>query len=147
MAESKPQRFSAAERDAMKARAAELRADAKTSKAAAKREEARQGVLDAIAAMSGTDKQLAEHFHAIVTGVAPDLEPKTWYGMPAYGRDGKAVCFFKPAAKFGARYATFGFNDTAMLDDGALWPTEYALTEFTDEVDASVRAIIAKAAG
>jgi len=139
--------FSAAERDAMKARAAELRADAKEQKAAAKRADALQGVLDAIAAMEDGDRALAEHFHAVVTEVAPQLEPKTWYGMPAYGRDGKAVCFFKPAAKFGARYATFGFNDGARLDDGALWPTEYAILEFTDEVDAAVRGIIARAAG
>ncbi len=138
--------FSAAERAAMKQRAAELRADAKAAKGAAKREADRQGVLDAIAALSGRDRVLAERFHEIVTQVAPELEPKTWYGFPAYGRDGKAVCFFKPSAKFGTRYATIGFNDSAQLDDGALWPTEYAIIEFTAEVDERMREIVGRAA-
>lgn len=139
--------FSADERAAMKQRAAELRADAKAAKGAAKKEADRQGVLDAIAGLSGTDRVLAERLHEIVTEVAPQLEPKTWYGFPAYGRDGKAVCFFKSAAKFKTRYATIGFNDGAQLDDGALWPVEYAILEFTPDVEKHVREIVARAAG
>ncbi len=137
--------FTAGERAAMKEYAAELRAQAKTAKSAAKRELNLQAQLDAIAAMGDADRALAERLHAIVTEVAPDLEAKTWYGMPAYGRDGKAVCFFQAAEKFGARYATLGFNDGALLDDGAMWPTAFALVEFTDAVDAQVRALVARA--
>lgn len=139
--------LSGQEQAAVKARAAELRAEKKNASAAAKREQALQGVLDAIAALDGRDRELAERFHAIVTEVAPQLEPKTWYGMPAYARDGKALCFFKASSKFGARYATFGFNDVAALDDGELWPTDYALIAFTPAVEKTVRALIAKAIG
>lgn len=139
--------FTAEERAAMKARAAELRAEAKAAKGAEKKEADRQGVLDAIADLSGNDKVLAEKFHEIVTEVAPTLDPKTWYGFPAYGRDGKAVCFFKSSAKFKTRYATIGFNDGGRLDDGALWPVEYAIVEFTPDVEKRMREIIARAAG
>ncbi|QAY59604.1 DUF1801 domain-containing protein [Microbacterium protaetiae] len=139
--------FTAEERAAMKARAAELRAEAKASKGAAKKEADRQGVLEAIEALSGTDKVLAQRFHEMVTETAPQLDPKTWYGFPAYGRDGKAVCFFKASAKFNSRYATIGFNDGAQLDDGALWPTEFAIVEFTPDVEKRMREIIARAAG
>lgn len=137
--------LSAAEQAAVKARAAELRAEKKNAGAAAKREQARQGVLDAIEVMSGHDRDLARRFHAIITEVAPQLEPKTWYGMPAYSLDGKTLCFFKASAKFGVRYATFGFSDVANLDNGDLWPTDFALVEFTPEVEQAVRVLIAKA--
>jgi uncharacterized protein YdhG (YjbR/CyaY superfamily) len=147
MTDGKSGGLSAAEQAAVKARAAELRGEKKNASVAAKREQALQGVLDAIAALSGTDRELAEKFHQIVTEVAPDLEPKTWYGMPAYAKDGKALCFFKASAKFGARYATFGFNDVAALDDGRLWPTDYAILEFTPAVEKAVRALVAKAVG
>lgn len=139
--------FTPEERAAMKAAAAERRAQAKAAKGAARREENLRGVLDAIAAMDEPDRSLAERFHAIVTEVAPELEAKTWYGMPAYARDGKALCFFQAAAKFGARYATFGFNDNARLDDGAAWPTSYAFVEFTPEVEARVRELVTRAVG
>jgi len=131
----------------MKSRAAELRADAKAAKGAAKKEADRQGVLEAIAALGGTDKVLAERFHELVTEAAPGLEPKTWYGFPAFGRDGKAVVFFKPSSKFKTRYATIGFNDGAQLDDGTLWPVEYAITEFTPDVEQKLREVVARAAG
>ncbi len=147
MADAKSGGLSAAEQAAVQARAGELRAEKKNASAAAKREQALQGVLDAIAALSGSDRELAEKFHQIVIEVAPDLEPKTWYGMPAYSKGGKALCFFKASAKFGARYATFGFNDVAALDDGRLWPTDYAILEFTPAVEKAVRALITKAVG
>ncbi len=137
--------FTAAERAAMKEYAAELRAQAKTAKSAAQRELNLQAQLDAIAAMGDADRALAEHLHAIVTEVAPELEAKTWYGMPAYGRDGKAMVFFQAAEKFKARYATLGFQHDAHLDDGAMWPTAFALIEFTDAVDARVRELVARA--
>jgi uncharacterized protein YdhG (YjbR/CyaY superfamily) len=122
--------FSAAERAAMKARAEELRS---TGRGGKKKAEEAQACLDAIAAMPDDDRLLAERIHAVVAEVAGDLTPKTWYGMPAYANeDGKVVCFFKAAAKFGARYATLGFNDAAHLDDGDVWPTEYAVTKLPD---------------
>ncbi len=122
--------FSDAEREAMKARAEELRS---TGRGGNKKADEAQACLDAIAAMPDDDRLLAERIHAIVASVAGDLVPKTWYGMPAYANeDGKVVCFFKAAAKFGARYATLGFNDAARLDDGDVWPTEYAVTKLPD---------------
>lgn len=121
--------FTAAERAAMKERAEELRSSGRGGK---KKAEEAQACLDKIAEMDSSDRSLAERIHAIVAEVAPDLDSKTWYGMPAYARDGKVVCFFKPAEKFGTRYATFGFSDLATLDDGNVWPTEYALTRLTD---------------
>jgi uncharacterized protein YdhG (YjbR/CyaY superfamily) len=122
--------FSAAERAAMKARAEELKSSGRGGK---KKAEEAQACLDAIAAMPDDDRLLAERIHAVVASVAGDLTPKTWYGMPAYANeDGKVVCFFKAAAKFGARYATLGFNDAARLDDGDVWPTEYAVTKLPD---------------
>lgn len=139
--------LSEAERAAVKERAAELRAEKSRGTSAAKREKGLKAVLDAIEAMGEPDRGLAETFHTIVTEAAPDLEPKTWYGMPAYAKDGKVLTFFQAAGKFDARYATFGFNDVAQLDDGALWPTAYAVTEFTDAVKAAVRDLIAKAVG
>src|SRR6478609_10567563 len=131
--------FSQAERDAMKERAAELRAEGKKG---AKRADDLQNQLDKIAEMPDEDRVLAERIHAIVTSVAPELDPKTWYGMPAYGRNGKAILFFKPAAKFGARYSNLGFNDGAQLDDGNMWPTEYAITTLTDADVARVEELV-----
>jgi uncharacterized protein YdhG (YjbR/CyaY superfamily) len=144
---SDSQRFTAEERAAMKAVAAERRAQAKAAKSTTRRQQNLQCVLEAIAAMGDADRALAQRFHAIVTEVAPDLEPKTWYGMPAYAKDGKALCFFQAAGKFNARYATFGFNDNALLDDGPAWPTSFALVEFTDEVAGRVRELVARATG
>ncbi len=136
--------FTEAERAAMKERAAELKA---AGKKGVKKADELQAQLDKIAEMPDEDRVLAERIHAIVSAVAPDLDAKTWYGMPAYGRDGKAILFFKPASKFGARYATLGFNDGARLDDGELWPTEYAVTTMTDAVAATIEKLVEKAAG
>ncbi len=92
--------------------------------------------------MHGSDRAMAERLHAIIKANAPDLSPKTWYGMPAYARDGKVVCFFQSAEKFKARYATFGFNDAANLDDGAMWPTSFALKELTATAEATIAALV-----
>ncbi|MGH3631963.1 MAG: iron chaperone [Sciscionella sp.] len=138
--------FSAEERAAMKQAAAERRAQAKIAKSVQHREINLQGVLDAITAMDARDRDLAERFHAIVTEVAPELEAKTWYGMPAYAKDGAPLCFFQAAGKFKVRYATIGFQHNAKLDDGKMWPTSFALLAFTDEVETQVRDLIARAA-
>ncbi len=138
--------FSATERAAMKERAAEVKASSRRGKGA-KAADAEAAVLAKIAEMEGPDRVLAERVHAIVKASAPSLAPKTWYGMPAYARDGKVVCFFQAAQKFGAWYATLGFNDPALLDDGDMWPTAFALTEPTTEVEARIAALVAKAAG
>ncbi len=121
--------FTAEERAAMKERAEELRSSGRGGN---KKADEAQALLDKIAEMSDPDRTLAERIHSIITSVAPELEHKTWYGMPAYARDGKVLCFFQPAEKFGARYATLGFNDAANLDDGTVWPTAYAVTDLTD---------------
>ncbi|MGA7270526.1 MAG: hypothetical protein WB239_05575 [Acidimicrobiia bacterium] len=132
--------FSAEERAAMKQRAAELRAEGKKG---AKMADALQAVLDSIAAMAPEDRILAERVHATVTSTAPELSPKTWYGMPAYANeDGKVVVFFKDAGKFKSRYATLGFEEAANLDDGPMWPTSYALTEWTPTVEKRVSAMV-----
>ena len=102
-------------------------------------------MLAKIAEMPGPDRAMAERLHAIVTASAPVLSPKTWYGMPAYAKDGKVVCFFQSADKFKARYATFGFNDDANLDDGAMWPTSFALKELTAAEEARIAALVKKA--
>ena len=133
--------FSDAERAAMKERAAELKAAKGGNKKAAEA----QACLDKIAEMVDADRVRAERIHAIVAEVAPDLTPKTWYGMPAYARDGKVVCFYKPAEKFGMRYATLGFNDIAQLDDGTMWPTEFALTDLTTADVERITALISRA--
>ena len=135
--------FTAEERAAMKARAQEQKAEARASK---NRADGERALLEAIAAMKGRDRAMAKRVHAIVTASAPELWPKTWYGMPAYARDDKVVCFFQPAAKFGARYSTFGFNDSANLDDGALWPVAYALKELTATEEKKIAALVKKAA-
>jgi uncharacterized protein YdhG (YjbR/CyaY superfamily) len=130
--------FTAEERAAMRERARELKANA--SKA-----EDEQACLEKIAEMPKPDRELAERFHRVVTEAAPVLSPKTWYGMPAYAKDGKIVCFFQSAAKFSARYATFGFSDEAKLDKGAMWPTSFALTELTAADEAKIASLVKKA--
>jgi uncharacterized protein YdhG (YjbR/CyaY superfamily) len=135
--------FTADERAAMKARAQELKAEARASK---NRAEGERDLLAAIAAMKGPDRVIAKRLHEIVEATAPDLWPKTWYGMPAYAKDGKVVCFFKSAGKFDSRYATFGFEEAANLDDGAMWPTSYALKELTAADEKKIRALVKKAA-
>ncbi|MGY1731372.1 iron chaperone [Geodermatophilus sp. SYSU D01045] len=132
--------FTAEERAAMKERAAELRAEGRKG---AKRADGLQAVLDRIAAMAPGDRALAERVHVVVTTTAPQLAPKTWYGMPAYAdADGKVVVFFQDAGKFGSRYATLGFNDPATLDDGDLWPVSFALTGWSPAVEERVTALV-----
>jgi len=132
--------FSAAERAAMKERAAELRAEGRNG---AKKADGLQAVLDAIAKMSPDDRALAERVHVTVTATAPDLSPKTWYGMPAYANaDGKVVVAFKNAGKFGMRYSTLEFQDPAHLDDGAMWPVSFALVTWTPEVEEKLTALM-----
>jgi uncharacterized protein YdhG (YjbR/CyaY superfamily) len=136
--------FADEERAAMKARAQELKAEARADKNKAEGESA---VLASIAAMLEPDRSMAERLHAIIKDSAPALLPKTWYGMPAYvNKDGKVVCFFQTAQKFNTRYATFGFNDTANLDDGAMWPVAFALKELTAAEEARISALVKKAA-
>ena len=136
--------FSTEERAAMKQRAAELRAEGKKG---AKKADALQAALDSIAAMAPSDRALAERVHATVTSTAPGLSPKTWYGMPAYANeDGRVVVFFKDAGKFKSRYATLGFEEAAILDDGPMWPTSYALTAWTPAVEKKVVALVRTAA-
>jgi uncharacterized protein YdhG (YjbR/CyaY superfamily) len=134
--------FTAEERAAMRERAKEVKAEARASTDKAAGEKA---LLAKIAEMPGTDRALAERLHAIVKASAPVLWPKTWYGMPAYAKDGKVVCFFQSAEKFHSRYATFGFSDQANLDDGAMWPTAFALTELTAAEEARIGALVKKA--
>ena len=136
--------WTAEERAAMKEHAREMKAAARRGAAEA---EGEADVLAKIAEMPESDRVMAERIHAIVKASAPSLAPKTWYGMPAYARDGKAVCFFQAAAKFKARYATFGFNDNANLDDGNMWPTSWALTKLTPADEARITALVKKAAG
>ena len=133
------------ERAAMKEHAQELKT-AKRRRGAGKAD-GEADVLAKIAEMPDSDRVMAERIHAVIKASAPDLSPKTWYGMPAYARDGKVVCFFQAADKFKARYATFGFNDTANLDDGAMWPTSWALTKLTDADAAKIGALVKKAVG
>ena len=120
--------FSDQERAAMKARAKEQAAEKRSTK---KREEGENAVQEAIAAMNGSDKAMAQRIHELVMQTAPDLWPKTWYGMPAYAKDNAVICFFQAAGKFDARYATFGFNDAARIDNGNMWPTAFALVRLT----------------
>jgi uncharacterized protein YdhG (YjbR/CyaY superfamily) len=130
--------FTAEERAAMRERAKELKANANKA-------EAEAAVLAKIAEMPDADRSIAERLHAVIKDSAPVLAPKTWYGMPAYAKDDKIVCFFQAADKFKARYATFGFNDSANLDEGAMWPTAFALRELTADVEAKIRALVKKA--
>jgi uncharacterized protein YdhG (YjbR/CyaY superfamily) len=135
---SKKETFTAEERAAMRERA-------KEAKAAKNRADGESDLLAKVAEMPKADRVMAERIHAIVTASAPDLAPKTWYGMPAYAKDDKVVCFFKAASKFKERYATFGFNDTAKLDDGAMWPVVFALRELTAADEKKIGALVKKA--
>jgi uncharacterized protein YdhG (YjbR/CyaY superfamily) len=141
-ADSTKKRFSAEERSAMQERAKELKAE---SKARASREDGERDLLAKIAEMPKSDREMAERLHAVITAAAPDLAPKTWYGMPAYARDGKLVCFFKAADKFKTRYATFGFEEDAHIDDGNMWPTSWALTKVTPADEIKIAALVKKA--
>ena len=134
--------FTVEERAAMKERAKELKAEERANRS---RAEGETDLLAKIAEMPEPDRSLAQRVHELVTANAPDLMPRTWYGMPAYTRDGKVVCFFQSAAKFNARYATLGFNDTANLDDGSMWPTSFALKEMTAAVEDKISALVKKA--
>jgi uncharacterized protein YdhG (YjbR/CyaY superfamily) len=130
--------FSAEEKAAMKARAKELKAN----------EDGETAVREAIAKMTPTDRALAKKVHELVRAAAPGLVPKTWYGMPAYAnKDGKVVCFFRDAGKFKERYAMFGFNDSAKLDQGSMWPIAFALTKLTAADETKIRALVKKAVG
>ena len=115
-------------------------------KAALKDEEGEKAVRSAIGKMAEADREIAERIHAVVRKVAPELVPRTWYGMPAYSKDDKVVCFFRDAGKFKDRYSTFGFNDKANLDDGSMWPTSYAVTKLTKADEAKIRTMVKKAA-
>jgi uncharacterized protein YdhG (YjbR/CyaY superfamily) len=137
--------FSAEERAAMQERAREQKAEARPGPRAGK-SDGETDVLAKIAEMPKSDRAMAERIHAIVNASAPTLSPKTWYGMPAYAKDGKVVCFFQAAAKFKSRYATFGFNDDANLDEGTIWPTSWALTKLTAADEARIGALVKKAA-
>src|SRR5690242_14668635 len=130
------------EKAAMRNRAKELKAEARATKNKA---EGESDVLAAIAAMEEPDRAMARRLHEIITASAPALSPKTWYGMPAYARDGKVVCFFQSAQKFKTRYATFGFSDKAKLDEGAMWPTAFALKELTAAAEARIAALVKRA--
>jgi uncharacterized protein YdhG (YjbR/CyaY superfamily) len=137
------QGFTAEEKAAMKARAQEMKAEARASK---NREEGEKAVLAAIAQMKGSDNALAKRIHEIVTATAPDLMPKTWYGMPAYAdKDGKVICFFQAAGKFNVRYATFGFQPDAKLDDGNMWAASFALIKLTAAEEAQIIELVKKA--
>ena len=139
-ARGKTVRLTAEERAAMKAYL-------KEQKAAAQGADMLRELLDRIAEMPAEDRSMAKRIHEIVTTAAPSLEPRTWYGMPAYAKDGKVICFFQSAEKFKARYGTLGFNDAAKLDSGAMWPTAYALTALTDAEEKKIAALVKKAVG
>ncbi len=134
--------FTDEERAAMKERAKELKAEARANKNKA---EGESDVLARIAELPEPARAMAKRLHEIITASAPVLSPKTWYGMPAYARDGKVVCFFQSAQKFNTRYATLGFSDTATLDEGTMWPTSFALTELTEASEARISALVKKA--
>ena len=138
MSEKKSEGFTAEERAAMRERAREQKAEAQ-------RADGERAVLAKIAEMPEPDRAMAERLHEIVKASAPELSPKTWYGMPAYAKDGKVVCFFQSAQKFNARYATFGFNDKANLDEGAMWATSFALKELTATEEAKIGALVKRA--
>jgi uncharacterized protein YdhG (YjbR/CyaY superfamily) len=130
--------FSAEERAAMRERAKELKAEAAKA-------DGEKALLEKVAEMKGSDRAMAKRLHAIITEAAPALTPKTWYGMPAYARDGKIVCFFQSAEKFDSRYATFGFSDEARIDQGAMWPTSWALKELTPAEEKKIATLVKKA--
>ena len=133
----KKEGFTAEEKAAMRARARELK----------DKTDGESAVRAAIAAMSPQDRAIAKRLHELIKATAPELSPKTWYGMPAYAKGGKVVCFFRDAGKFKERYAMLGFNDSASLDDGSMWPVAYALTKLTKADEAKIRALVKKAVG
>lgn len=139
-----PHGFTAEERAAMKERAKELKAEERANK---DRTAGESDLLSKIAEMSEPDHTMATRLHEIITASAPVLSPKTWYGMPAYAKDNKVVCFFQSAQKFKTRYATFGFSDTANLDEGSMWPTSFALKELTADDEERISALVKKAVG
>jgi uncharacterized protein YdhG (YjbR/CyaY superfamily) len=139
MAQRKKPAFTDEERAAMKERSREVKASRKGG------EDGEAEVLAKIAEMQEPDRVMAERIHAIVKASGPELSPRTWYGMPAYAKDGKVVCFFQPAAKFKTRYATFGFNEKANLDEGAMWPVAFALKKLTAADEAKLKALVKKA--
>ena len=132
--------FTAAERAAIKDRAKEVRAKGKKA-------DGLNDLLEKVAEMEDADRVMAERLHVLVTDVAPELEPRTWYGMPAYAKDGKVLLFFKPAAKFKNRYSTLGFSDVAALDDGPMWPAEFALARLTPAAEKQITALVTRAIG
>ena len=134
---NKKEGFTAEEKAAMKARARELK----------DKTDGESAVRAAIAAMSPPDRAIAKRLHELIKAAAPDLSPKTWYGMPAYAKDGKVVCFFRNAGKFKERYAMFGFNDSAKLDEGSMWPVAFALTKLTAADEAKIHALVRRAVG
>jgi uncharacterized protein YdhG (YjbR/CyaY superfamily) len=136
--------FTDEERAAMKERAQELKAEARRGPRVGKAD-GESDLLAKIAEMQGRDRAMATRLHALIKASAPALSPKTWYGMPAYAKDGNVVCYFQSAQKFKSRYATFGFSDEANLDDGAMWPTSFALTELTAAAEARIAALVKKA--
>jgi uncharacterized protein YdhG (YjbR/CyaY superfamily) len=140
----KPKGFTAEERAAMKERAQELKAEARRGSRGGKAD-GESDVLAKIAEMPAPDRAMAKRLHAVIKSSAPALVPRTWYGMPAYAKDGKVVCFFKSAAKFKSRYATFGFNDAANLDKGDMWPTSFALKRLTAADEKKIGALVKKA--
>jgi uncharacterized protein YdhG (YjbR/CyaY superfamily) len=142
MSAKKSEGFTAEERAAMRERAKELKAEARANK---KKAEGESDLLAKIAEMHGPDRAMAERLHEIVKASAPALWPKTWYGMPAYAKDGKVVCYFQSAQKFDARYATLGFSDEANLDEGVMWPTSFALKELTATEEARIGALVKRA--
>src|SRR5215213_3818552 len=142
MSAKKSKGFTDEERDAMKERAKELKAEARANK---KKAEGESDLLAKIAEMQGPDRAMAKRLHQIIKASAPALSPKTWYGMPAYAKDGKVLCFFQSAQKFDSRYATFSFSDKANLDEGAMWPTSFALKELTATEEAKISALVKRA--
>jgi hypothetical protein len=133
---TKSKGFTAEEKAAMRERAKELKAESGESE-----------VLAKIAEMPDADRAMAERLHVLITETAPELTPKTWYGMPAYAKDGKVICFFKNAGKFKSRYSNLGFSDQAKLDDGSMWPSEFALTKLTPADEKKITALVKKAVG
>jgi uncharacterized protein YdhG (YjbR/CyaY superfamily) len=142
MSPKKDAGFTDEEKAAMKERAKELKAEARAEKDRAAGENA---LMEKIAEMPGPEQSIAKRLHEIITTNAPELSPKTWYGMPAYAKDGKVVCFFQSASKFNSRYATLGFNDTANLDEGNMWPTAFALTKLNAADEAKIAELVKKA--
>jgi uncharacterized protein YdhG (YjbR/CyaY superfamily) len=138
--------FTAEEREAMKERAKELKAAARRP-ARSKKVDGLTDLLEKIAEMPDDDRAIAERVHAVITAAGPDLEPRTWYGQPAYAKNGQVVCFFQSASKFKTRYATLGFNEAAQLDEGPMWATAFAIAAITPEVEKQIASLVTKAVG